>query len=89
MAGRFQVRLGVCIVLSIVLTVQKAQNMAAFHDFKDINNFVDHGGMPLPWSPYPYEPAEQDFVDPALQGFMPDPSSYVAHAHHHPEAYNH
>lgn len=65
--------------------------MSGYNDFKDINNFVDNGGMPLHWNPYHYETGtEQDFVDPALQGFMSsDPSTYIAHAHHHPEAYNH
>lgn len=67
-----------------------APNVGGFNDYKDINNFVDHGGMPLQWNPYPYDAGtEQDFVDPALQGYMPDPATYIAHAHHQPEAYNH
>ena len=64
--------------------------MPGFNDFKDINNFVDHGSMPLQWNSYQYESGmEQDFVDPALQGFIADPSPYIVHAHHHPETYNH
>ncbi|RYP00042.1 hypothetical protein DL765_010916 [Monosporascus sp. GIB2] len=68
-----------------------APNMPGFNDFKDINNFVDHGSMPMQWNSYQYEPGmEQDFVDPALQGFITDPSPYIVHAHHHhPETYNH
>ncbi|RYP53187.1 hypothetical protein DL768_001780 [Monosporascus sp. mg162] len=67
-----------------------APNMPGFNDFKDINNFVDHGSMSMQWNSYQYEPGmEQDFVDPALQGFIADPSPYIVHAHHHPETYNH
>lgn len=66
--------------------------MSGFNDFKDINGLVDQRGMPMQWNPYHYEPApEQDFVDPALQGFVPDPT-YIPHTnqhHHHSEAYNH
>ncbi|RYP70919.1 hypothetical protein DL771_005169 [Monosporascus sp. 5C6A] len=70
---------------------ENTPNMPGFNDFKDINSFVDHGSMPMQWNSYQYEPGmEQDFVDPALQGFIADPSPYIVHAHHHhPETYNH